>query len=141
MGANERYARQLAWAVVTEAGRAGINPDLVVAVIKIEDPALDPRAESYAGAVGIMQVMPQHAGQWGCGKDLTNVRVNICTGTKILAELLNERWSQMGAIANREALLRYNGCVRTPGCESYAGNVLGKTDFNEPSDVWAEGAR
>lgn len=138
MGAEETFARDLAWTVVLESQRAGINPELTVAIIKIEDPRLDPRATSYAGAIGIMQVMPQHAGKWGCGSDLRDVRTNVCTGTRIMAAYLHRQWNAQAMIANREALLNYNGCVRTPGCESYAGNVLDKTDFTHPGDVWAK---
>lgn len=137
MGANQRFARQLAWHVVLESQAAGVNPDFMVAIIKIEDPWLDPKIVSKAGAVGITQVMPMHAGKWGCGKDLRDVRTNVCTGAHIMAAYLREQWRVQANAANRGALLAYNGCVRTPGCESYADNVLGKTDFTNPGDVWA----
>lgn len=136
-GAEPAHARDIAWNVVIEARKAGINPWLMVAVIKVEDPTLDRHALSSAGAIGITQVMPMHAGKWGCGKDLTDVRINICTGSRIMADYLAKHWAASGGEANRRAMLSYNGCIRTPGCESYADNVLDKTDFTNPADVWA----
>lgn len=138
MGAAPGYARQLAWIVVAESNRAGINPWFTVAIIKVEDPALDPRARSHAGAIGLMQVMPTHAGKWGCGRDLKDVQTNVCSGTRIMASYLRTHWEQQAEEANRRAMLAYNGCVRTPGCEAYSDNVLSHTDFTEPSDVWAK---
>jgi soluble lytic murein transglycosylase-like protein len=65
-----------------------------------------------------MQVMPFHAGKWGCASgDLFEIESNICHGVRILASELNDA----GDLSR--ALLRYNGCVRgtnTPDCRQYA---------------------
>src|SRR5690606_12687338 len=66
---------------LTRAGRAnGIEPRLLLAVLLVENPWLNPGAESFMGARGLMQVMPMHRGQWGCGDSLEDVDSNICHG-------------------------------------------------------------
>lgn len=137
MGAADTLAIDLAWAMVVESKRAGLNPDLILGTIKIEDPMLDPKVRSSAGAVGIMQVMPMHAGKWKCGKDLENLRTNICTGTKIMASYLTTAWDDLGKEANRVAFLNYNGCVSAPGCEVYADVVWKRARLTNPTDVWS----
>jgi soluble lytic murein transglycosylase-like protein len=70
-----------------------------------------------------MQVMPFHAGAWGCeSEDLTDPETNVCHGTRILAHALRRLDGDL-----ERALLRYNGCVRgtnTPDCHSYPSRVL-----------------
>ena len=87
-------------------------------MLLVEDPGLDPAAVSPVGAVGLMQVMPIHAGGWGCDSDdLTDPDVSICHGARILAHYLKETGGNLD-----RALLRYNGCVRgvnTPNCHLY----------------------
>jgi soluble lytic murein transglycosylase-like protein len=73
------------------------------------------------GAVGWMHVMPFHASAvHPCGPDLTDGPTSVCYGADILRSYLGEALDA----AIRAALLRYNGCVRTPGCEAYADLVL-----------------
>ncbi|MFL6726218.1 MAG: transglycosylase SLT domain-containing protein, partial [Sphingomicrobium sp.] len=60
-------ARRIAQAIVTEGGKKNIDPALLVGVVLTEDAKLDPKARSFVGARGLMQVMPFHAGKWkGC---------------------------------------------------------------------------
>ena len=93
-----------------------LNPELNAIV------TLNPRARSSVGARGLMQVMPFHAGSWGCGSsDLLDVETNICHGVKVLKQAIKD------APNMRKALLRYNGCVRgrnTPNCHTYDDKVL-----------------
>ena len=139
MGADDQLAQEIAWSVVVESRTAGINPWFMVAIIKVENPWLKADTVSFAGAIGITQVMPLHAGKWGCGKDLTDIRTNVCSGARIMASYLKRQWKLFGAEANRIALLNYNGCVRTPGCTEYASKVLSRTGFTDPSEVWQHG--
>ena len=123
--ADSASIERAAVALVREGHAAGVDPRLLTAVLLVENPWLDPDIESSMGAVGLMQVMPFHAGNWGCpGDDLTHPETNICHGTKILAELLRRtRWNL------DLALLRYNGCVRgtnTPDCHEYPQWVYGR---------------
>jgi hypothetical protein len=120
---DEAHARRIAIALVREGTRADVDPRLLLAVVRIENPWLRPDARSPQGAVGLMQVMPFHAGGWGCGSvDLTDLEANICHGARILADALRRSDGDLD-----RALLRYNGCVRgsnTPDCHLYPSRVL-----------------
>ena len=109
-------------ALIREGRREGIDPRLLAAMLLVENPWIDPFAQSPVGAVGLMQVMPFHAGSWGCGRtDLTHVETNVCHGTKILAAALRRTQGDLDA-----ALLRYNGCLHgtnTPDCHRYPSKV------------------
>jgi soluble lytic murein transglycosylase-like protein len=108
--------------VTREAGRLRLSPSLLAAVLLIENRQLDSAAVSSQGAIGLMQVMPIHAGSYGCGSaDLMNVDANICHGARILHTYMVR--SRSVSIALR----RYNGCVRganTPRCYRYPVRVL-----------------
>ena len=115
-------AFRIADALVAQGKKAQIDPALLVGVLLTEDITLNPRARSSVGARGLMQVMPFHAGSWGCGSsDLLDVETNICHGVKVLKQAIKD------APNMRKALLRYNGCVRgrnTPNCHTYDDKVL-----------------
>jgi len=119
---NPELAERAAWAVTREAGRLRMSPSLLAAVLLVENRQLDSAAVSSQGAIGLMQVMPIHAGSYGCeSADLMNVDANICHGARILHLYLVR--SRSIAVA----LKRYNGCVRganTPRCYRYPVRVL-----------------
>lgn len=110
--------RRIAVALVREAREVNLDPRLLLAVLLVENPGLDPSATSSEGAVGLMQVMPFHLGQWPpCGPRLDDVNANICYGARIFAHYLNAENGNP-----ERALLRYNGCVKgtnTPDCKKY----------------------
>jgi soluble lytic murein transglycosylase-like protein len=116
--------RRVTRAVLREAERQQVAPSLIAAVLITENTTLKPAATSSVGALGLMQVMPMHAGQLGCpSPNLADVDSNICHGTRILA--LNLKRTRTSSAA----LLRYNGCVRgtnTPDCHRYPGKVLAR---------------
>jgi len=124
-----RYARdksvvhRAAQAVVAEGQKHNLDPALLVGLMIIENARIDPSARSNVGATGLMQVMPFHAGQWGCeSRNLVNIEANICHGVNILASYIK------GSPNLDRALLRYNGCVRgrnTPNCHTYPAKVKG----------------
>lgn len=111
-------ATRIAVALVRESHRTGLDTGLLLAVLLVENPWLDPEERSSVGAVGLMQVMPFHAGGWRCGgTDLTDPEINICHGARILAHVLHRARGDLDT-----ALLRYNGCVHgrnTPDCHLY----------------------
>lgn len=116
-------AQRIATAIVVEGGKRNLSPALLIGVLLTEDVTLNPRARSFVGARGLMQVMPFHAGKWKqCpSNDLFLIENNICYGTSILADMVKRSPSM------QRALLRYNGCVRgtnTPHCHTYSGKVL-----------------
>lgn len=119
---DDRVADRAATALVREAAKKNIDPVLLVGLMITENSAIDPLAKSSVGATGLMQVMPFHAGEWGCGSDnLVNVESNICHGVAILADYVRRSPKNL-----HKALLRYNGCVRgtnTPNCHTYSAKV------------------
>ena len=119
---NGDNADRIAEAVVSESHRKQIDPTLLVGVMLVEDNTLNPKARSFMGARGLMQVMPFHRGQWGCdSKDLYSIEGNICHGVSVLADAIKN------APSLKVALQRYNGCVtgrNTPGCHTYSSKVL-----------------
>jgi soluble lytic murein transglycosylase-like protein len=114
-------ANRVAAALVREGRRANIGATLLVGVLLTENPDLEPTATSSVGARGLMQVMPFHAGNWGCASsDLFDIDANICHGVQILSDNLKHSRNLPAA------LQRYNGCVRgtnTPDCYRYASKV------------------
>jgi soluble lytic murein transglycosylase-like protein len=124
-GADRELAERVAVALVRESNVVGLDARLLLAVLLVENPWLDPVIRSPVGAVGLMQVMPFHRGQWqGCAPDLEDVDANICHGVRIFAHYFR----QTGGDLDR-ALLRYNGCVRgtnTPNCHQYPYHVFAR---------------
>jgi hypothetical protein len=119
---DQELVRTISVALAAEAERAEMDPRALASVLLVENPWLDPDIRSPVGAVGLMQVMPFHAGRWGCeSPDLEDVRANICHGARIFSSYLRRH----GGNVDR-ALLAYNGCVRgtnTPDCHLYPGKV------------------
>lgn len=73
--------------IIAEASAEyGVDPTLVRAVIKAES-RFDPEAVSYAGAKGLMQLMPVLQKELGV-QDPLDPRQNIFGGTKYLSRLL-----------------------------------------------------
>lgn len=134
---NPELAERAAWAVTREAGRLRMSPSLLAAVLLVENRQLDSSAVSSQGAIGLMQVMPMHAGSYGCeSADLMNVDANICHGARILHLYLVRSRSVT------VALKRYNGCVRganTPRCYRYPVKVL-RTAARLRHDILASAA-
>lgn len=121
---DEAWVRRISIALAREGRATGLDPRALASVLLVENPWLDPGAESSVGAVGLMQVMPVHAGGWGCGSaDLADPETNICHGARIFAEYLR-RYGDVD-----RALLAYNGCVRgtnTPDCYLYPSHVYSR---------------
>ncbi len=119
-----RVANRIARAVLREAKRLRVAPSLLIGMLLIENPRLDAGVVSSHGAIGLMQVMQFHAGEYGCeSDDLFEIEANICHGARVLGRYLKRTTSL------RTALLRYNGCVRssnTPHCHRYPTKVLRK---------------
>jgi hypothetical protein len=128
---NVSLVDRIASALVKEGRRRHVGSSLLVGVLLTENPELNPTATSSVGARGLMQVMPFHAGKWGCGsRDLFNIESNICHGVAVLADNLS------GARSLPQALLGYNGCVRgtnTPDCRKYPRVVYGRARKVEDS--------
>jgi soluble lytic murein transglycosylase-like protein len=72
--------------VINAAEKAGLDPALVHAVIRVES-AYQPHAVSPKGAVGLMQLIPATARRFGV-EDLRQPSANIHAGTQYLSYLM-----------------------------------------------------
>jgi len=100
-----------------EATRAGLDPQLVLAVIQIES-SFRKYAVSRSGARGYMQVMPFWVDLVGRkGDNLFNLRTNLRYGCVILKYYLNLEKGDLF-----RALARYNGSLGKP---EYPNLVIG----------------
>lgn len=107
---------QLLRAVHREAKRADLSPQLVLAVIQVES---DFRrfAISWAGAQGLMQVMPFWVDEIGRPRDnLFDIDTNLRYGCTILRHYLDVEHGNL-----TRALARYNGSL---GHYQYPNRVL-----------------
>lgn len=101
-----------------EATRAGLQPELVLAVIEVES-NFDRYAVSVAGALGLMQVMPFWLAEIGRHDDnLLHVDTNLRYGCAILKFYLDKENGDL-----RRALGRYNGSL---GRRRYPNKVIDK---------------
>jgi soluble lytic murein transglycosylase-like protein len=120
-------ARLLADVAVREAYTQRLPPALILGVMLTENDELKTTARSRVGAVGLMQVYPEHW-QSALGKKFgTNVHTdstNLKYGIFILGWMTGRATNKVDDrdTAWRKALLHYNGCVTgktTPDCSKY----------------------
>jgi soluble lytic murein transglycosylase-like protein len=99
--------------LIFEAGeREGVDPRFIHAVIWQESRYVAD-AQSHAGAVGLMQLMPAAAERFGC-EDRTDPASNIAAGTKYLSWLLKRfsgdvELALAGYNAGEGAVAKYDG--------------------------------
>jgi hypothetical protein len=98
-----------------------LSVPLLVGVLMVENPWLDTTAVSYAGAIGLYQVMPLHEDEWGCEGTMQSVDGSVCRGASVLSDMMQRYGNE------RDALLGYNGC-RSTGCQSYHGKVVERSE-------------
>ena len=113
--------------IVRAAGRYGVDPALVKAVIKAESD-FDPEAVSPAGAVGLMQLMPETARVVGV-RDLRDPAQNIYGGVRHLSRLLRvfdgDTVLALAAYnAGENAVRRYGGLPPFRETREYVRRVL-----------------
>ena len=110
------------------AKRYGVERDLVHAVVRAES-GYDPHAVSPAGAVGLMQVMPATATDYGVRSidDLFDPGTNVRTGVRHLRRLLQKYGigkAVMAYNAGEGTLERGNGFVSFGETQRYTHRVL-----------------
>jgi hypothetical protein len=95
-GADKRAIETL---IARMSKRYGVERALVQAIVAAES-AFDPRAVSRAGAIGLMQVMPATAADYGVsdGQRLLDPAVNVETGVRHLKRLLEKYDNDYGRV-------------------------------------------
>ena len=112
--------------VVAEAERQNFPPSLALAVADTESD-FRTRAESHAGARGVMQIMPATGrSEFGlAGHELWNPRTNIRAGIRYLKDLMQEYGRKDIALSHYNggsAVKRHDGSLRViPATRDYVG--------------------
>ena len=121
-------SKSTAWRAEFEAAAAAndLDPDFLAAVARTES-ALDPRAVSSAGAIGLMQLMPATARDLGV--DPWNPAQNIMGGARHLRALLDRFDGQIDLAlaaynAGAGAVTRYGGVPPYAETRTYVGRNL-----------------
>ena len=115
--------------MIREAAAAyGIEPALIRSVMQAES-AFDPSAVSRAGAMGLMQLMPEVAEAFGVEHPL-DPRENIMAGARLLRELLDQHRGNLKlAIASYNAgptaVARYGAVPPFKETRKYVKKVTG----------------
>jgi len=124
-GANKRTLRPMIDGI---AKRHGVDKDLVHAVIAAES-GYNPKAVSPAGAIGLMQVMPATAADYGVASAdaLFDPETNVKVGTRHLKRLISKYGSVGHAVAAYnagEGAFEGNKAMTYPETRRYAVQVI-----------------
>ncbi|MBM3676296.1 MAG: lytic transglycosylase domain-containing protein [Actinobacteria bacterium] len=133
-----RYPLRYEAIVRAHAGNYGLDPELLAAVIYAES-RFDPEAESAAGAIGLMQLLPDTArgiatrtgGKGFVVRDLFDPEINVRYGSWYLRSLLQKYDDERLALAayhagqgNVDAWLGRGIGVQFPETRAYVDTVL-----------------
>jgi len=95
--AAEKFVSRYDALIDEAAARHSVRPDLVRAVIQVES-GFDPRARSPKGAMGLMQLMPDTAAEFGV-RDPFDPAENVRGGVAYLRSLLDRYGNETLALA------------------------------------------
>jgi hypothetical protein len=112
-----------------KAKQYGVDPRFVLAVVEQES-TFDPKAKSYAGALGAMQLMPATAKGLGV-KDPLNIEQNIDGGVRLLKQYSTKYNGDKELIlaaynAGPEAVKKYNGVPNYKQTKKYIAEITSK---------------
>ena len=124
---NSAVRKKYAPLVNRVAQRYNVEAALIHAVISAES-AYDPRAVSPRGASGLMQLMPDTAGQYGVA-NIYDPRENVIAGTKHLRYLMNVFDNDIELAlaaynAGHNTVLKYGAIPPFPETRNYVPRVL-----------------
>ncbi len=109
------------------ANKYGVDPKLALAVAKVES-NLSPDVVSTAGAVGVMQLMPETAQGLGV-RNSKDPRENIDGGVRYLKELMTTFDGDLTKVvaaynAGPQAVQKYNGVPPYSETKDYVAKVM-----------------
>ena len=115
------------------AHKYSLEPTLIHSIIKIES-NYDPWAISPKGAIGLMQLMPTTAAQYGV-RDIFDPRENIEGGVRYLKDLIRLYQGRTDLVlaaynAGQEAVKKFGGIPPYPETIKYIEKV--KASYNKP---------
>jgi soluble lytic murein transglycosylase-like protein len=119
-----------------------ISPTLIHAVMQAES-AFDPMAISRAGAMGLMQLMPETAGAFEIA-DPFDPRENIMGGARLLQELLDAHHNDLPLVlaaynAGPAAVARYGGVPPFHETQGYVRRIIDLIADARPAGADARG--
>lgn len=124
---SEVTVARIVQAAYKEAGKKGVSPLLVLAVIEKES-SLRPTAANSYGAKGLMQVVPkwhpEKVKSLSHPEGLLHPESNIKVGTEILAEYLNRYSGDLDLALKRYSGSARNYAVRVKGFQTELESVL-----------------
>lgn len=114
--------------IVNTALQFDLEPAFVKAVVHVES-AFDSNAVSRAGAMGLMQLMPDTAARYDLTRDLFDARKNIHVGVQHLKELMDrydkdKKLSLAAYNAGEGAVSKYGGIPPFTETQNYVVKVL-----------------
>lgn len=122
-------------ALVQAAKRSGMDPKLLAAVVRVESGG-DPRSRSHKGAMGLMQLMPETARDYGV-KNPYDPLQNMTGGGKYLKNMIGMFGGDLSLglaayNAGEGAVARHKGIPPYKETQSFVRRVLDIYQSNQP---------
>ncbi|MBM3266031.1 MAG: lytic transglycosylase domain-containing protein [Candidatus Sericytochromatia bacterium] len=122
-------------ALAKAAGKSGMDPKLLAAVVRVESGG-DPRSRSHKGAMGLMQLMPETARDYGVRNPYDPVD-NMTGGGKYLKRMIGKFGGDLSLglaayNAGENAVSRHKGVPPYRETQAFVRRVLDIYQGNQP---------